>query len=117
MHDFIYYYYYYYYYYYCCYYYYLLQLSFHSVAVVLTLEKAKQIRINIHKGNNTKHIKHKYTYYQNTHTLQNPHYTHAHTHTLQNKLKQPQYTVLLFVISHFKFRRIKKLSKAAKGAL
>jgi hypothetical protein len=53
-------------------------LSFHSVAVVLTLEQPKQIRINIHKRNNikhstnnTKHSKYKYTHYQNTHTLQN----------------------------------------------
>ena len=36
------------------YYYYLLQLSFHSVPVVLTLVQTKQIRINIHKRNNTK---------------------------------------------------------------
>jgi len=34
------------YYYYYYYYYYLLQLSFHSVAVVLTLVQTKQIRIN-----------------------------------------------------------------------
>jgi len=51
------------------------------MAVVLTLVQTKQIRINIHKRNNTrkhskndtKHSKYKYTYYQNTHTLQNPH--------------------------------------------
>ena len=36
------------------YYFYLLQLSFHSVAVVLTLVQTKQIRINIYKRNNTK---------------------------------------------------------------
>jgi hypothetical protein len=35
-----------YYYYYYYYYYYLLQLSCHSVAVVLTLVQTKQIRIN-----------------------------------------------------------------------
>ena len=40
--------------YYYYYYYYLLQLSFHSVAVVLTLVQTKQIGINIHKRNNTK---------------------------------------------------------------
>jgi hypothetical protein len=33
----------------------LLQLSCHSVAAVLTLVHTKQIRINIHKQNNTKH--------------------------------------------------------------
>ena len=59
-------------------------MSCHSVAVVLTLVQTKQIRIHInetirkHSTNNTKHIKYKYTYYQNTHTL-------------QKKLKQPQY--------------------------
>ena len=33
---------------------YLLQFSCHSVAVVLTLVQTKQIRINVHKRNNTK---------------------------------------------------------------
>jgi hypothetical protein len=46
------------------------------VAADLTLVQTKQIRINIHKRNNTKHNKYKYTYYQNTHK-----YTHTHTHT------------------------------------
>jgi len=41
-------------------------LSCHSVAVVLTLVQTKQIRINIHKRNITKHSKYKCTYYQNT---------------------------------------------------
>ena len=62
---------------------------------------AKQIRIKIHKRNNTKHgtnntihskyhILYKYTYYQNIHTVaKTPPYTL--THTLQNKLKHPQY--------------------------
>ena len=52
------------------------------MAVVLTLLQTKQIRINIHKRNNTKNTvpaiqnsKYKYTYYQNTHTLQSPHIT------------------------------------------
>ena len=36
------------------YYYCLLHLSFHSVAVILKLVQTKQIRINIHKRNNTK---------------------------------------------------------------
>jgi len=50
------------------YYYSSLELSFHSVAVVLTLVQTKQI-INIHKRDNTKHStnntkdsKYKYTY-------------------------------------------------------
>jgi len=33
---------------------YLLQLSFHSVAVVLTIVQTKQVRINVRKRNNTK---------------------------------------------------------------
>jgi len=48
------YYYYYYYYHYHHHHRYLLQVSCHSVAVVLTLVQTKQIRINIHKRNNTK---------------------------------------------------------------
>jgi hypothetical protein len=54
--------------------------SCHSVTAVLTPVQTKQIRINIHKRNNTKHStnntkhsKYKYTYYQITHT-----YTHQH---------------------------------------
>ena len=77
----------------------LIQLRCHSVAVVLTLVETKQIRINVHKGNNkkhsiknTKHSKYKYTYYQNIHTLQNPN-IHTHTHTSQNQLKQTQYKI------------------------
>ena len=69
-----------------------MQLSFHSVTVVLTLVQTGQIRINIHQRNNkkkhsttnTKHSKYKYIYYQRTHTLQNPHKhtpTHYKTHT------------------------------------
>jgi hypothetical protein len=59
------------------------------VAVVLTLVQTKQMRINVHKRNNTKHStnntkhstnnkkhsKYKYTYYQNTHTYTRPHIT------------------------------------------
>jgi hypothetical protein len=70
------------------YYYYLLQLSCHSVTVVFTLVQTKQIRINIHKRNNTKtqqipvHILPKHP-----HNCQNtPHYknhTHAHTQTIK----------------------------------
>ena len=78
------------------YYYYKLQLSCHSVAVVVTPLQTKQIRINIHKQNNTKHStnntkhsKYKYTHSENTHTIfKTP--THYKTHTLQSKLKQSQ---------------------------
>ena len=102
----------------------LLQLGFHSVAVVLTLVQKKQIiyikeTIQKHSTNNTKHSKYKYTYYKNTqtlqnqhihtsthihiHTLQNPHITkstHTQTHTLQNQLKQPQHKMQITRISH-----------------
>ena len=72
-----------------------MQLSCHSVAVVFTLVRTKQIRINIHKRNNTKtqYKPYKTQYIQvYTHTLQNPHIhtpthykiTHTHTDTLQN---------------------------------
>jgi len=68
------------------------------VAVVLTLVQTKQIRINIHKRNNTKntvqtiqntlntsiHITKTLTLYK-THT-----YTHPH---ITNKLKQTQYKI------------------------
>jgi hypothetical protein len=51
--------------------YHLLQLSFHSVAVVLTLEQRKQIRVNIRKRKNTKtqykRYRYKHTYYENIH--------------------------------------------------
>jgi uncharacterized membrane protein required for colicin V production len=68
---------------------YLLQLSFHSVAVFLTVVQTKQIRINIHKRNNKKHSKNKHTYYQNVHTIVKTS-PHTHTHTLQNNIKQQQ---------------------------
>jgi hypothetical protein len=71
----------------------------HSVAVVLTVVQTEQIRINIHKRNNTKtvqtiqntvntstHITKTHTHYK-THTYTQPHIskpTHTHTHTLQN---------------------------------
>jgi len=62
---------------------YLLQLSCHSMAVVLTLVQTEQIRISIHKGNNTKN-----TVNTSTHVTKTP--THTHNHTLPNKFKQPQ---------------------------
>jgi len=70
----------------------LTAVSCHSVAVVRTLVQTKQIRINIHKRNNTKHSK--YTYYQNTHKI-NKTPTHYKTHTcthqhISKQVKQPQ---------------------------
>jgi hypothetical protein len=63
------------------------------VAAVLTLVQTKQIRINIHKRNNTKNTVQtiQNTVNTSTHITKTP--THTHTHTLQNKLKQPQYKI------------------------
>jgi len=64
-------------------------LGCHSVAAVLTLVKTKQIRINIHKRNNTKtqYKKIPNAYYRNNHILQN------NLKQLQYKLKQTQYKI------------------------
>jgi len=69
-------------------------MSFHLVAIILTIVQTKQIIIYIsetiqkHRTNNTKHNKYKYTHYQNTHT-----HTHTHTHTLQNPhITKPTHT-------------------------
>ena len=52
---------------------YLLQLNCHSMAVVHTLIQTKQIRINIHKRNNTKTQYKQYKrVYTNTHTKKTP---------------------------------------------
>jgi len=86
-------------------------LSCHSVAVVHTLVQTRQVRINIHKRNNTKntaqtmqdtvntslHIT-KTPTHTHTHTLQYSHAhitipTHTHTHSLENKLKRPQHKI------------------------
>ena len=60
-------------------------IEFHSVAVVFTLVQTKQIRIHIHKRDNTiQNTINTSTHYQNTHTLQSPHIhtpTHYKTHT------------------------------------
>jgi len=83
------------------------------VAVVLTLVQTKQIRINIHKRNNTKKnsakiqntvntstritstptqlSKHPHITkptHTHTHTLKNPTYTHTHTHYTQPHRKR-----------------------------
>ena len=75
------------------YYYYLLQLSCHSVAVVLTPVQTKQIRLNVYKRNDTKNTVQttRKTVNTSTHITKTP--THYKSHTLQNKLKQPQYKV------------------------
>ena len=72
------------------YYYYLLQLSCHSVAVVLSLitnknkyTQAKQYKNTVQRIQNTVNT--------STHITKTP--THTHTHTLQNQLKQPQYKI------------------------
>jgi hypothetical protein len=61
------------------------------VTVDLTLVKIKQIRIIVHKRNNTNHSTNNTTVNTSTHITKTP--THAHTHTLQNQLKQPQYKI------------------------
>jgi len=68
------------------------------VAVVLTLVQTKQVRINIHKRNDTKNTVQ--TMQNTVNTIRDITETlnqfvktspHTHTHTKQNKLKQPQY--------------------------
>ena len=69
------------------------------MAVVLTLVQTKQIRINIHKRNNTK--KTQYKQYRTQHIqahilLKLPHITkptHSQNHTPHNMSKQPQYKI------------------------
>ena len=65
-----------------------MQLSCHPVAVVLTLVQTKQIRINIHKRNNTKNTVQRAQNTVNTSTR-----VTKTPHTLQNKLTQPQYKI------------------------
>ena len=91
------------------YYYYLLQLSFHSVTVVLTLITNKNkftytqqykntVQTIQHTVNTSTHItktpkqlsKHPHIHTP-THYKPSPPHTHTHTHTSQNKFKQPQY--------------------------
>ena len=80
-------------------------MSYHSVAVVLTLVEEKQIRINIHKRNNKKNTVQTIQNTVNTSTriTKTPTHTHTHTYThpyitkqvktTQYKLKQPQYKI------------------------
>jgi hypothetical protein len=82
-----------------------MQLSFHSVAVVLTLVQTKQIRINIHKRKSTKTQHKKYKTQQilihilpkqphncqNTHILQIPH-IHTPTHYKSHTYTHPHIT-------------------------
>jgi hypothetical protein len=84
----------------------LLQLSCHSVAVVLTLVLTKRIKqiyiketIQKRSTNSPKQCKCKYTYYQNTHTLQNklkqPNYQIDTKWKIHNTIKYPQYKVTI----------------------
>jgi hypothetical protein len=78
---------------------YLLQLSFHSVPVVLTIVQTKQIRINIHKRNNTKNTVQsinntKYNKY-NTHITKTPTVRDTPKLNSHNIIKYPQYKVTL----------------------
>jgi hypothetical protein len=70
------------------YYYYLLQLTCHSVAVVLTIVQKEQIRINIHKRNN---IKNTVQTIQNTINT-NKHITKILTHYKAHKYTHPHIT-------------------------
>jgi hypothetical protein len=75
---------------------YLLQLSFHSVAIALTLAQAKQIRINLHKRNNTKTQYKQYkTQYIHVHVV----YTCTHRIYKYTLLNEPShlYTTAIFV--------------------
>jgi len=93
------------------YYYYKLQLSCHSVAVVLSLVHTKQI-INIRKRNNTKNtvqaiqntVNTSTRIIKNTHTYTHPHITKqvktatvqdAHKWNSHNVINYPQYKVTL----------------------
>ena len=96
-------------------------MSFHLVAVALTPVQTKQIRINIHKRNNTKntvqtiqntvntstHVT-KTPTRTHTHTLQNPHITKQVTRTTvqdipkrnsHNRIKYPHYKVTLMYMA------------------
>ena len=69
-----------------------MQLSCHSVAVVLTLVQTKQIIINIHERNNTEKYKQYKTEHIQVHILPNTHtYTHPHI-TIQVKTTTVQDT-------------------------
>jgi len=74
--------------------YYLLQLSFHSMGVVITLVETKQIRMNIHKETIQKH---------STHTIPNTVNTSAH---LCNKNQQAAlfYFQCISIINLYMFR-------------
>jgi hypothetical protein len=59
------------------------------VAAVLTPVQTEQIRINIHKRNNTKTVQNAVN--TSTHITKTP--THTHNHILQHMLQQPQYQI------------------------
>jgi len=79
------------------------------VPIVLTLVQTKQIRINIHKGNNARnteqtiqntvntstHITKIPTHYQNTHTL--PKYPHITKHPQDSQINDGIYSLLVLV--------------------
>jgi len=79
---------------------YFLQLSFHSVAVVLTLVQAKQIRMNIHKQNNIKHSTNNTKQVNvSTHITKTPTPTYKHPHiTIQVKTTTVNEDFLTFLL-------------------
>jgi len=78
------------------YYYYLLQLSCHSVTVVLTPVQIKQIRINIHKRNNTKNTVQtiQNTVNASTHMTRTPTHYKTHTYTHPHITQQVKTTIV-----------------------
>ena len=76
------------------YYYYKMQLSCHSVAAVLTLVQTKQIRINIHKRNNTKNTVQTIQNAVNTsiHSTKTTTHYKPHTYTHPHIIKPPHIT-------------------------
>jgi hypothetical protein len=77
------------------YYYCLLHLSCHSVAVVFTLVQTKQLKINIHKRNNTKTQYKQYKTQQiQIHIAKTPAHYKTHTYTHPHVTKQGKTTTV-----------------------
>jgi len=88
-----------YYYYYHHHYYHLLQMSFHSVAVVLILVQTKQIRMNTRKKIQKHSTNLQNTVNTSTHITKTPTQLSTHPH-MTKKLQQPQYKIHTKLNSH-----------------
>ena len=80
------------------------------MAVALTLVQTKQMRINVHERNNTKHStkhsKYKDTHYRNTHTLQNPRIIVRHAYKIRIcSLKQFEAILCVYCSVYTQFER------------